>query len=230
MHSSARPGAVTYRRDVAQRLDGLELAVHRPKSPVVEELRRFRGEVIWDGGARPAFRGADGSFADSRAADPDSYHVVLREAGQRSMVACIAIAPLESLSESVVRGWSPALSARLLDERGLDEPAVLEAARMVVARRLRGRGLGQLLVITAFALAQTMGRQMIWGTAGTRRNQHRLLIATGMGIREEYGRRYVPELEDTLCVVTGDPGGVPVAMQGLLAQLRSRVEQRLEAA
>jgi GNAT superfamily N-acetyltransferase len=119
-----------------------------------------------------------------RAADPGSYHVVLREAGQRSMVACIALAPLESLPESAVQSWSPALSARLLAERGVDESAVLEAARLVVARRLRGRGLGQLLVLTAFALAQARGRRMVWGTAGTRQHQHHLLIATGMEIRE----------------------------------------------
>jgi GNAT superfamily N-acetyltransferase len=230
MPSPTQPGVAAHRRDVVQQLEGLEFAVHRPRSPVVDEVRRFRGEVIWNGGTRPAFRGADGSFADARAADPDSYHVVLREAVQRSMVACIALAPLESLPESAVRSWSPALSARLLAERGADESAVLEAARLVVARRLRGRGLGQLLVITAFALAQARGRRMIWGTAGTRQHQHLLLIATGMGIREEFGRRHVPELEDTLCVVAGEPSGVPVALRGPLAQLRSMVEQRGEAA
>jgi hypothetical protein len=211
-------------------LDGLELVVHRPGSPAVGEIRRFRGEVIWEGGARPAFRTADGAFVDPHPADVDSFHVVIRTPVQRSIVGCVSMAPLESLPESAVVRWSPALSARLLDERGVGESSVLEGARLVVAPGWRGRRLGLLLVLGCVALGQMTGRPLIWGTVGTRRNQQRVLLAAGWRERVEFGRRHAPEVDDTLCVMAGDTRVEPAGSQDELARVRARVEQCLAPA
>jgi GNAT superfamily N-acetyltransferase len=216
--------------DVARQLEGLALAAHRPGSSLVDEIRRFRGEMIWDGGARPAFRALDGRFIDQHPADPEAYHLVLRKAAGQPIIACIACAPLETLPESVVRNWNPILSDRLLDEHGVDESSVLEGARLVVAPEWRGRGVGQLMVLGLVAVGQAIGRRLLWGTPGTRQHQHRLLLAAGLQVREEYGRRYVPELADTLCVVAGDPNQVSPQARDAVAQVRSVVEQSLEAA
>jgi hypothetical protein len=211
-------------------LDGVELTVHRPGSPVIGEVRRFRGEVIWDGGRRPAFRTVDGAFVDPHPADVDSYHLVVRTTVERSMIGCVTAAPLESLSESAVVRWSPVLSARLLDERGVDESSVLEGARLVVAPGWRGRRLGLLLILGAAALGQVAGRRLTWATVGTRQNQHRLCQAAGWRERVEFGRRPAPELDDTLCVMAGDPGVEPTGARAAFAQARAMVEQCLEAA
>ncbi|WP_306215990.1 hypothetical protein [Actinoplanes sp. RD1] len=204
--------------------DVLSWEVHRPGGRVVDEVRRFRGQVLWDGGSRPAFR----ALTDPHPGDPAAYHVIVRHGP--AIAGCVSVGPVEALAASAVRTWDPELSARLLAGHGLAEPAVVETARLVVAPRWRGRRLGLDLALTTVALARLLGRRLMWCTAGTRHHQHRLALAIGLELREEYGRRYVPELADTLCVLAGDPRDVPVPVRPRLAELRELVGERLAAA
>jgi hypothetical protein len=209
---------------------GLVLAVHRPGAAVVDEVRRFRGVQIRDRVAPSLLRVVGGGVSDPHPADFVSYHLVLRTSGQQAMVACLALAPLESLQDSGVRRWSRPLSDRLLSRASLDESAVLEGARLIVAASWRGRGLGPLLLLGGFALGELTGRSLIWGTSGTRYHQQHTARAVGMRVRAEFGQRYESQLADTLCVVAGQAKDVPPAMAGTLAELRSTLERQGEAA
>jgi GNAT superfamily N-acetyltransferase len=216
--------------DLDRRLDGLGLAVHRPGMSVVDEVRCFRGGTIRDRVAPSILRHAKDGVSDPHPADFVAYHVVLRTTAQQSLVACLALAPLESLPTSGVRSWSPALSDRLLSRYRFGESSVLEGARLVVAASWRGRGLGVLMMLGAFALGEMIGRPVVWGTSGTRYRQHHVPLAVGMQVREEFGRRYVPQLADTLCVVAGSSQAVPTTMTSTVTRLRSILEVQGEAA
>jgi hypothetical protein len=216
--------------DLGRRLDGLGLTVHRPGTSVVDEVRCFRGAAIRDRVAASLLRACKDGVSDPHPADFAAYHVVLRTTAQQSMVACLALAPLESLPASGVRSWSPALSDRLLSRYRCSESSVLEGARLVVAASWRGRGLGLLMMLGAFALGEMTGRPVVWGTSGTRYHQHHVPLAVGMQVREEFGRRYVPQLADTLCVVAGSSQDVPPTTQSTLARLRSTLEAQGEVA
>ncbi|WP_305785744.1 GNAT family N-acetyltransferase [Symbioplanes lichenis] len=187
-------------------------------------MSRFRGEVLGGDGFRPAFA----SRTDPHPADPDAYHLIVRNGP--AIAGCVSVGPVEALSVSAVRSWSPELSARLLAERGLDDSAVVEIARLVVAPEWRGRRLGLDLVLGTVALARLLGRRLMWCTAGTRQNQHRLALAIGLRLRAEYGRRDAPELADTLCVLAGDPRDVPAPVRSRLAELHTLIDHQLAPA
>ena len=229
MNMSLQQLALAEAHDLGRRLEGLGLAVHRPGTSVVDEVRCFRGATIRDRVAPSMLRASEDGVSDPHPADVVAYHLVLRTTVRQSMVACLALAPLESLQTSGVRSWSPALSDRLLSRYRFGESSVLEGARLVVAACWGGRGRGLLMMLGAFARGEMIGRPVVWGTAGIRYDQHHIPLAVGMRVREEFGRRYVPQLADTLCVVAGSSQDVPTTMKSSLARLRSILEARGEA-
>src|SRR5687767_992178 len=53
------------------------------------DLQQMRGRILYDGGRRPAFLFADGTFTDGDAIDLDAYHVMVRH--NSHIVACARV-------------------------------------------------------------------------------------------------------------------------------------------
>nr|MDT0664012.1 GNAT family N-acyltransferase [Micromonospora sp. DSM 115978] len=214
---------------------GLFLDVRGPVGDDVErepdwisDIRRFRGESLWEDGMRPQFRQVDGAFQDADPHDLVAYHLLLRSLSGGAIIACARVSPLEALPDSRVRAWHPALAERLLTTYGCRERDVLEPARLVVAPQWRTSGrLGLIMVLAIASLGRALGRRMQWFTPGTRQNQHRIMLLVGWEICEEFGRREAPAIMDTLCVMVGSSYAISVSFEPAVAALTEIIDDKL---
>jgi hypothetical protein len=141
------------------------------------EVCEMRGRVCYDGGHRPSFQKADGSFNDFDLVDLCAYHVVARS-GDR-VVGCARVVPLEKIRSGVVSSFiGEERFASLLRGMGMSRERVCEASRWVVLPEFRGE-LGRRLVAAIWAVTRWLLMEGVFVMAGTRQKQDLALIRMG---------------------------------------------------
>lgn len=201
-------------------------AAATPVPPWIHEIRRRRGEAVFDGGLRPAFLREDGTFDDPDDADLFGYHLVQTTA-DGLIVAGMRVTPLEALPDSAVRRFNPVQAQNLLDALRLRDTDVLEAGRLWTAPQWRDGGLGAELVLAGVALGQVLRRGLLWGTVGERMGAP-LLHRLGWQTRVEFGSLDKPDLADTLRIATIDPGQPPALVRATVSRLVAQLAAQWE--
>lgn len=145
----------------------------------LEELRAFRGTVLYGDGRRPQFRLGDGRLCDADPADVDAHHVVARLRGE--IVGCIRFLPASAgtvgLAESLLgaEGFDLALGAV-----GSDRESTVDAGRWVARNERCQHPIGVQLVAAGWAYLLHSGFKTAISVAGTRNGQDRLLSMAGL--------------------------------------------------
>ena len=97
----------------------------------LDEIREFRARVLYDAGRRPAFRDADGCYADRDPLDRAAYHVYARVAG--AIVGSVRLLPVPArdlcLTEQLI---GPARFAQMLRTLNVNRVETIEGGRWVV--------------------------------------------------------------------------------------------------
>ncbi|WP_410586447.1 GNAT family N-acetyltransferase [Amycolatopsis sp. lyj-23] len=188
----------------------------------LSNIRSFRARVLWSRGRRPAFRTADGRFVDADTHDTSAYHLVLREPARGDILACVRCAPLERLRSSRVRSLAPEAASQLLRGAEISDSDVLEGARLVVEPTWQRSGLGSRLLVAETALAQLLGRRLVWGTMGCRQGQDRFFAKFGRTPLGEQ-RFTLPQYDDEVVIMIGRPEQVPSHLEGAVASARAEL-------
>ena len=145
---------------------------------VLDEISEFRGRVLYDSGRRPAFSRGNGQFADDSCHDVVSYHVTVRRAGE--LIACVRLTPYtaESLGSIGTLIGYPRLRS-VVETLGLSPLECIEGSRWIVEPSVRGRELGRLLLLSLWAVGRFLRNKCLFGSAGTRDGQDRMIARTG---------------------------------------------------
>ena len=138
----------------------------------------MRGRILYDGGRRPAFRFADGTFTDGDAIDLDAYHIMVRH--NSHIVACARVMLLVPGTPGVVASSiGQDVADSIVTEIGMNGDVACEASRWMVEPEYRKQRLGFHIVAASWAVARWMGVKTAFGMAGMRDGQHRLLMRMG---------------------------------------------------
>ena len=144
----------------------------------LQELSEMRGRVLFNGGRRPGFQLADGTFVDPDPLDTHAYHLLVRSSA--SLVGCTRVVPLISaptcITESFLGGEK---FTRLLLTLGTTREQTAEGSRWMVVPDYRGSRIGLSLVAGGIAICRYLGMKTVIVMAGTRDGQDRLLMHLG---------------------------------------------------
>jgi hypothetical protein len=203
--------------------------VHSPPAPVadgeagwLQAVEAFRGRVLYDGGRRPRFRDADGSFADPDPADGDAYHVVA-SAGD-DIVGCFRVIPLARSSSGLCeRLLGTDELEGVLDRLGVEREEAAEGGGWAVDPAYRKHGLGIRLWAMGVALSERLGMDVVLGAAGTRYGQFRLLARTGVRPVPGLDGYEVPEYADELQLVFYEPPAATPRFRALVDEAAERL-------
>lgn len=143
-------------------------------------LSEMRGRVLYAQGRRPAFRLANGCFADPDPLDVYAYHLVAYAA--TGPVGCIRLIPLADLTECFSEhlvGHQP--FAQALDALQVTRPQAAECGRWMVVPEYRHISpLAISLAAGIIAVGRQLGYKILIGPTGTRDGQANFLIRIGM--------------------------------------------------
>jgi predicted GNAT family N-acyltransferase len=191
-----------YTLEIAVSLPGGRLAslggTPARRATTLDQIRELRAHLLYARGRRPAFQSPTGRYVDPDPADEHAYHVV---AADRSgaLIGCIRLAKAELLRPSAVHAHLGDRAARVVADVDATPSQILEAGRFTVAEDRRGQGLAAVLILACIALAQRVGRPVIWGISGTRDRQHLLFQRFGSRVLTD-STAYVSKYDDELCV------------------------------
>ena len=154
--------------------------VATPTPAWLVELSEMRGRVLYAEGRRPAFRLANGRFADPDPLDVYAYHLVAYAA--TGAVGCIRLVPLadlpECFSEHLVGHQA---FAQALDALQMTRPQAVEGGRWMVVPEYRHISpLAINLAAGIIAVGRQLGYKILIGPTGTRDRQADFLIRIGM--------------------------------------------------
>lgn len=193
--------------------------VHPPPAGIpawLDQVRRFRAEVLHAGGLRPAFRGPDGRFYDDDPADDRAHHVVATVEGRP--VAALRVVPLALTHDGFCeRLLGTAALAAFLDRIEAERATTWEGSGWAVHPGHRSGAMGATVLAAGQAVARDLGLDVAIGAAGSRYGQlHRILTA---GYRRAPGVEPidVPALADEVHIVHG-------SLDSLRPTFRSHVE------
>jgi hypothetical protein len=186
------------------------------------ELRRFRAEVLWSGGLRPAFRDTDGGFRDDDPIDLHSYHVVTTDGGEP--IATLRVVPIAAGSGFCDRLLGRAVVDRLLDQLGTDRDDTWEGSGWAVQPSRRRAAMGARVLAAGSAVARELGLHTAIGAAGSRYGQLVRILAAGY--RRAEGAEPVPvsSLADDVYLVHGTLDTLRPGFQALVEQASDLLE------
>lgn len=140
------------------------------------ELRQFRGRVLYADGRRPSFQKKDGTFDDADdGMDRVSRHVTVRSENS-GLVACTRINPIcPAVKSSIESIFGDKELDLVLAEVNVSREDALEAGRWLVIPEYRRSGLGTKLLMAYWAVGRWIGAKIIFGTAGVRDGQTRMI-------------------------------------------------------
>ena len=181
----------------------------------LDEIREFRARVLYDAGRRPAFRDADGCYADRDPLDRAAYHVYARVAG--AIVGSVRLLPVPArdlcLTEQLI---GPARFAQMLRTLNVNRVETIEGGRWVVDPAHRVGRLGVLLAAAGVAVAQALGYRMLVCPVGTGRKQDRVLARLGLVTVADLPLITVPHLDDAVRVMHVFPSRVGPILRELM--------------
>jgi hypothetical protein len=180
-------------------------------------LRRFRAEVLWADGLRPAFRGTDGEFHDDDPVDPFAHHVVATADGVP--VATLRIVPLAVTELGFCdRLLGTGVVDAMLEQLGLARTEAWEGSGWAVQPNRRRADTGARALAGGSAVARELGLHTAIGAAGSRYGQLRRILAAGYRRAESIGPIHVPALADDVQLVHGTLDTLESGFQALVEQ------------
>lgn len=130
-------------------------------------IRRFRGEMLYANGLRPAYRRLDGSFRDDDPCDPFAYHAIATLDDE--LVATMRVVPLAATDSGVCeRLFGTARLEQVLTDLGVDRAQTGEGSGWAVHPGRRGAAMGTRSLAAGPALGHELGLRMMIGAVGTR--------------------------------------------------------------
>jgi Acetyltransferase (GNAT) domain len=185
------------------------------QSSCLGEIREFRARVLYEAGRRPAFRDADGSYADLDPLDQAAYHVYARVAGV--IVGSVRLLPVSArdlcLTEQLI---GPVRFAQMLRTLNVNRVETIEGGRWVVDPPHRVGRLGVLLAAAGVAVARALRYRMLVCPVGTGRKQDRVLARLGLGTVADVPLITVPHLDDAVRVMHVFPSRVGPILRELM--------------
>jgi hypothetical protein len=82
----------------------------------------------------------------------------------------------------------------------LTEDDCVEAGRWIVLPAARGSDLGRTLLLSLWVIGRWLGKRCLFGLAGTRNGQAKMICRTGGQIVPGMEARLIPDLDDDLCL------------------------------
>lgn len=192
------------------------------------ELSEMRGRVLYADGRRPAFRQADGRFADVDPLDGFAYHLLARNPA--GLAGCIRLLPLaESPACVTERVLGPERFQELLREIGTPVVRMSEASRWAVAPGQRRSTVGMRLIAGMWLVCRHLGHRVTIGLAGRREGQDQLLIRTGARPLDSIPPFALPQFADELQVLCFDLWKPAPTFETVMARMAEDldVEQQL---
>lgn len=187
------------------------------------ELSAMRGRLLYAEGRRPAFRLANGRFADEDALDRDAYHLLAYAA--TGLVGCIRLVPLAAVARCVTEtlvGSHPFQHALLILDVSRHQAA--ECGRWMVEPEYRSNSmLAMRLAAGIIALGRQLGHRILVGPTGTRDGQANLLMRIGMQPLPTLTPQTVPLYSDEFQFIYIDPRCASAKFMLLINQMAERL-------
>ncbi len=185
---------------------------------LLAEISEFRGRVLYADGRRPHFQSADGHYSDDDPQDLESLHVTVRNHG--ALVACLRLTPtVHSLTFIGRLVGAHDLNVVLRNMR-LTGGDCVEAGRWIVLPSLRGTDLGRTLLLSCWAVGRWLNKRCLFGLAGTRDGQAKMICRTGGQTVPGMGVRRVQDLDDDVSLVYFDLDRPPLFVADQLPSVR----------
>ena len=166
------------------------------------ELQRFRGEVLYNNGLRPAFQTPDGQLSDPNPADPYAYHIIARTTDE--VVASLRVIPLTCTDQGFCEQLlGPDGLRRLMRTIGCSRNQVWEGSGWAVCQSWRNASIGSQAVAAGFAVAGKLQLPVAIGASGTRYGQLNHVLTMGYREVPGFGLLPAPTLSDDIRLVYG---------------------------
>ena len=185
-------------------------------SRLLAEISEFRGRVLYADGRRPRFRSGDGLYTDEDPQDLESLHVTVRHHG--ALIACLRLTPTLHSRTFIGRLVGDEELNAVLRKMRLSGTDCVEAGRWIVLPSARGMDLGKTLLLSCWAVGIWLNKRCLFGLAGTRDGQAKMICRTGGQVVPGMEARSVQDLDDDVSLVYFDLERPP---QFVAAQLPS---------
>jgi hypothetical protein len=185
-------------------------------SRLLAEISEFRGRVLYANGRRPHFRSDGGLYTDEDPQDLESLHVTVRQHG--ALVACVRLTPTLHSQTFIGRLVGAEELNAVLRNMRLRGKDCAEAGRWIVLPSARGTDLGRTLLLSCWAIGIWLNKRCLFGLAGTRDGQSKMICRTGGQVVPGMEARLVQDLDDDVTLVYFDLERPP---QFVAAQLPS---------
>ena len=187
------------------------------------ELRRFRAEMLYADGLRPAFRGSDGIFCDDDPSDPFAYHVVAIDDGKP--IATFRVLRLTATHSGVCeRLLGTDVLNQWLSKLGIDRAQAWEGSGWAVQPTRRGSGVGLRTLAAGEAVATQLGLTQGIGATGTRYGQLQRVLSAGYRPVPGLDPIPVPTLADDIQIVYGTLTALRPTFRALVTQTANLLE------
>ena len=196
--------------------------------------RSMRSQVLYDGGARPAFGPGGGAFGDADPLDLHCHHLLLLD-DEMPVGAGRLTAPGITAAPSLVDATFGRSNVCVnLSRHGIARQVCAEASRLVVHPDFRKGFNPRLLFAGLWALAEDLRANAIIAAVGTGNGQDRLFSILGAKFIDGAGRADAPLFNDTLRLAcfridSAAPPDYPELdhMRELVRRSRSRAPSKL---
>jgi hypothetical protein len=179
----------------------------------------MRGRIIFDHGHRPAFRRADGTFADPDSVDAFGFHVTARVSGK--LVGCVRLVRYADartgFTQSLLGG---SRLEEVLHGLGSSTECSGESGRWIVDPDHRGKTLGGELMAGVYAAARWLELRIILGWAGTHDRQDRALMSMGWRPVAGFETFPAPRFDDDVRLLAFDVNRIKPAQAELSGRMR----------
>ncbi|HEV3145015.1 MAG TPA: GNAT family N-acyltransferase [Gemmataceae bacterium] len=198
------------------------LAAADPATKAVPEWLReiwaLRGEVFYDGGARPQFKiGAD-RFEDSDPGDFWAFHVTCHCDGKA--VGCVRVLPLVGPTLGVAEQvLGTAAIERMLASLECSREKAFEGGRWVVHDSMRNRRAAQMLIAGAMLVAATAKLTIGICAVGMKRKQDAMLRRLGFNNVPGVEPVFIERFEDTIRMVYVRPSKLERYLSKLMDEM-----------
>jgi hypothetical protein len=185
---------------------------------LLAEISEFRGRVLYANGRRPHFQSAGGQYSDDDPQDLESLHVTVRN--HAALVACMRLTPTlhsRTFIGRLVGAYQLNVVLSTMHLRGND---CMEAGRWIVLPSARGTELAKTLLLSSWAVGRWLNKRCIFGLAGTRDGQAKMIRRTGGQTVAGMGVRRVQDLDDDVSLVYFDLDRPPLFVADQLPSVR----------
>jgi hypothetical protein len=195
-------------------VNGLPVADSR----LLAEISEFRGRVLYADGRRPHFQSAGGRYSDDDPQDLESLHVTVRNQG--ALVACLRLTPTLHSRTFIGRQVGACELEVVLSKMHLTGNDCVEAGRWIVLPSARGTDLARTLLLSCWAVGRWLNKRCLFGLAGTRDGQAKMICRTGGQAVPGMGVRLVQDLDDDVSLVYFDLDRPPHFVAAQLPSVR----------